>query len=45
VKVIEEDLDSLDILHSTEGAEMDAKGCVDVTLVSEDAKDPERGIT
>ncbi len=44
VKVIEQDLDSLDILQSTEGAEMDAKGYVDVTLVSEDAKDvPKEG--
>jgi hypothetical protein len=39
VNVIEEDLYSLYILHSTEGTEMDAKGYVDVTLVSEDAKD------
>ena len=44
VKVIEQDLDSLDILQSTEGAEMDAKGYVDETLVSEDAKDvPKEG--
>ncbi len=38
VKVIEQDLDSLDILQSTD-AKMDAKGYVDVTLVSENAKD------
>jgi hypothetical protein len=39
VKEIERDLNSQEILHSTEGAEMDAKGQVDVTLASEDAKD------
>jgi hypothetical protein len=37
VKEIERDLDSHDILHSTECAKMDAKGGVDVTLVPEDA--------
>jgi hypothetical protein len=37
VKEIERDLDSHDILHSTECAQMDAKGGVDVNLVPEDA--------
>jgi hypothetical protein len=37
VKEIERDLDSHDILHSTECAKMDAKGGVDVILVPQDA--------
>jgi len=37
VKEIERDLDSHDILHSTECARMNAKGGVDVNLVPEDA--------
>jgi calcium permeable stress-gated cation channel len=37
VKEIERDLDSRDILHSTECAKMDAKGSVEVNLVPEDA--------
>ena len=32
VKEIEQDLDSQDIIHTTEGAEMGANGSVDVTL-------------
>lgn len=36
VKEIERDLDSHDILHSTESAKMDAKGHVDVDLVPEE---------
>ena len=36
VREIERDLDSHDILHSTECATMDAKGHVDVNLVLED---------
>ena len=39
VKEIEQDLDSRDILHSTDGAEIDEKGQVDVTLVLDDAQD------
>jgi hypothetical protein len=39
VKEIERDLDSQDILHSTEGATMNVKGHVDVTLILEDAQD------
>jgi hypothetical protein len=39
VKEIERDLDSQEILHSTEGATMDAKGHVDVTPALEDAPD------
>jgi hypothetical protein len=37
VKEIERDLDSHDILHSTECAKMDDKGGVDVILIPEDA--------
>ena len=37
VEEIERDLDSHDILHSTECAKMDIKGSVDVNLVPEDA--------
>ena len=36
VKEIERNLDSYDILHSTECATMDPKGHVDVNLVPED---------
>ncbi len=36
VKEIEQDLDSHDILHTTEWAKMDAKGHVDVNLVLPD---------
>ncbi len=39
VKEIERDLDSHDILHSTECAKMDAKGRVDVELIPDDAWD------
>ncbi len=39
VKEIERDLDSHGILYSTDGAEMDAKGKVDVILVSENVSD------
>jgi calcium permeable stress-gated cation channel len=39
VKEIGRDLDSQEISHSTEGAEMDAKGQVDVILASEDVQD------
>ena len=37
VKEIERDLDSHDILHTTECAEMDVKGSVDVNLIPDDA--------
>ena len=37
VKEIKRDLDTHDILHSTESAKMDAKGRVDVKLIPEDA--------
>ena len=37
VKEIRRDLDTHEILHSTECAEMDAKGRVDVNLIPEDA--------
>jgi hypothetical protein len=37
VKEIERDLDSHDILHTTECAKMSAKGQVDVDLIPEDA--------
>ena len=36
VREIERDLESHDILHSTESAKMDAKGHVDVNLIPED---------
>jgi hypothetical protein len=36
VKEIKQDLDTHDILHSTECAEMNAKGSVDVILIPED---------
>ena len=38
VKEIERDLDSQDILHTTEGAKMGADGAVDVTLGAEDVQ-------
>jgi hypothetical protein len=38
VKEIERDLDSQDILHTTEGAKMGADGTVDVTLGAEDVQ-------
>ena len=41
VKEITQDLDSHDILHSTEFAEMDVKGHVDVNLIPEDATEEE----
>jgi len=39
VKEIEQDLDSQDIVHTTEGAKMDAGGSVDVTLGAEHVRD------
>lgn len=45
VHEIEQDLESHDILHSTEGAEMDEKGYVDVSMAEpEDVQhDPKEG--
>lgn len=40
VHEIERELDSQDILHSTECAEMDDKGYVDVTIAPEDGEPP-----
>jgi hypothetical protein len=45
VKEIGRDIDSREVLHSTEAAEMDAKGYVDVTLAPENAHDADRGMT
>ena len=43
VHEIEQDLESHDILHSTEGAEMDEKGQVDVATPEDVQHDPKEG--